>query len=292
MRFRSHLGVLALIGALLFPVAVPSVSFASALPAHDPRFFAETGYRVANDAFWDYFTHRGGVLTFGYPVSRQFTLLGFPTQVFQRAVMQQQPDGSVRPMNLLDPGLLAYDRIDGATFPAADPSLAAVAPRADQPDYGDRMLEFLRATVPDTWNDQAVNFFTTFSSTVTCAVAFSPGRCQKSLLPLLNLEIWGAPTSAPQYDPANHGFVYQRFERAIMLYDAGCDCTQGVLLGDSFKALLTGERLPDDLAAEAAGSPFLRQYAPGRPGSLARSDDLPGSDLTDAFVPEAGAGSP
>ena len=69
----------------------------------DPRFFAQTGYRIADDGFWNYFSHRGGVRTFGYPVSRRFVLEGFPVQVFQRAVLQQAADGSVRPLNLLDP---------------------------------------------------------------------------------------------------------------------------------------------------------------------------------------------
>ncbi|MGH2367148.1 MAG: hypothetical protein ACRDI2_03030, partial [Chloroflexota bacterium] len=38
----------------------------------DERFFSATGYRIDNDAIWDYFQARGGVATFGYPVSRTF----------------------------------------------------------------------------------------------------------------------------------------------------------------------------------------------------------------------------
>src|SRR5436190_16076943 len=86
----------------------------------DPRLFPQTGYRVDNDAFWDFFSHRGGVRTFGYPVSRQFTLLGLPVQLFQRAALQQQQDGSVGVLNLLDPGLMPYTRFNGSTFPAPD----------------------------------------------------------------------------------------------------------------------------------------------------------------------------
>ena len=53
-----------------------------------------------------------------------------------------------------------------------------------------------------------------------------------------------------------------------MHYDAGCNCTQGILLGDYFKSILTGQNLPADLADQAKASPFLRQYNNGRPGGL------------------------
>ena len=91
------------------------------------------------------------------------------------------------------------------------------------------------------------------------------------------------PTSLPTQDPNNGGFIYQRFQRGIMHYDAACRCTQGLLLADYFKALLTGENLPVDLAAQASASPFLRQYAPDRPTGLRQPNMLPGSDLTAAF---------
>jgi hypothetical protein len=42
------------------------------------------------------FQHRGQVRTFGYPVSRVFQLDGFQVQIFQREVMQLQPDGGVQ----------------------------------------------------------------------------------------------------------------------------------------------------------------------------------------------------
>ena len=86
----------------------------------DARFFSQTNFRVDNDAFWDFFQHRGAVRTFGYPVSRQFKLDGFNVQIFQREVMQQWPDGSVHTLNLLDTGLLPYTQINGSTFPAPD----------------------------------------------------------------------------------------------------------------------------------------------------------------------------
>jgi len=72
-----------------------------------------------------------------------------------------------------------------------------------------------------------------------------------------------------------------------MHYDATCKCTQGLLLADYFKSLLTGENLPIDLEAQAAASPFLRQFAPDRPTSLRQPMALPGTDLTSAFTRQA-----
>ncbi len=253
-------------------------------PEGDNRLFVETGFRVSDDAFWDYFTHRGGLTTFGYPISREFTLLGFPVQFFQREVLQRKPDGSVGTLNLLDQGLMPYTEINGSVYPAPDPRITSLTPLPDTPDYGTRMLEFIRATVPDLFDGQDVNFFQTFSNTVRMSDAFPNGGGSPDLLLLMDLEIWGAPTSQPAYDPNNRNFIYQRFQRGIMHYDAGCRCTQGILLADYFKSLIIGENLPPDLATEAAQSPFLRQYDPSKPLSLARPAELPGTDLTNAFV--------
>ena len=71
-----------------------------------------------------------------------------------------------------------------------------------------------------------------------------------------------------------------------MIYDASCACTQGILLADYFKAILTGQNLPPDLAQEAAGSPFRDQYDPGAPNWVRNPNLLPNTDLTDAFTPE------
>jgi hypothetical protein len=115
----------------------------------------------------------------------------------------------------------------------------------------------------------------------------------ESILPLFDLDVWGAPTSQPARDPNNNNFIYQRFQRGIMHYDKGCGCTQGLLLADYLKAVITGQNLPPDLAAQVQASKYYKQYAPGKPGSLARPNDLPGSDLTSAFdqqQPSAGGG--
>ena len=111
-----------------------------------------------------------------------------------------------------------------------------------------------------------------------------PNGGPASLLPLFNLQIWGAPTSKPTRDPKNNDFVYLRFQRGIMHYDDGCKCTQGLLLGDYLKALITGENLPIDLEAQAQENPLLRQYQNSAGNGLARAAvALPGSNFKDGF---------
>src|SRR5438552_9075635 len=160
----------------------------------DPRFFSQTGFRIDTDAFWNFFQQRGGVRTFGYPVSRTFTLDGFQVQIFQREVMQLQPDGGVQTLNLLDPGLMPYTSINGSTFPAPDPAVEAATPPVSDPNYNADIQTFITNNAPNTFGGQSVNFGNTFSSTVT--QQDSPDA-PASLLPGFDLQIWGAPTSQP-----------------------------------------------------------------------------------------------
>lgn len=282
-RQLSLLARCALLVLMLWAV-VPAAG-AAAQPA-DARFFPQTGYRVADDAFWTYFQRRGGVRTFGYPVSNTFTLYGFRVQVFQRAVLQLQPSGAVTIMNVLDDGLLPYTHVNGSSFPAADPEVIARQPQVGEPDYHAKALRFVRETAPDAWKGLDVGFFKTFSSAVRAEEAFPNGGGSAGLLLGFNLEIWGLPTSKPTADPANAGFVYQRFQRGIMHYDAACRCTQGLLLADYLKSVMMLRNLPLDLAEQAAGSPLYGQFDPSRAGSIRRPAELPASDLTDAFKAE------
>jgi hypothetical protein len=86
-------------------------------------------------------------------------------------------------------------------------------------------------------------------------------------------------------DPNNANFVYQRFQRGIMHYDAGTGVTRGILLADYLKSVLTGQNVPDDLSQQVRGSRFFGQYSPGAPLWLARPAELPGTDLSWAFEP-------
>ena len=251
----------------------------------DARYFPQTGYRVGEDKFWDYFRVRGGLRSFGYPVSNVFTLYGMKVQIFQRQILQLRPDGGVQTMNLLDQDLLPYTRMNGSTFPAPDAGVVSQSPKPDQPDYHARTLDFVRAMAPDTFDGEPVNFAKTFFSTVRAEDAYPNGTPDGGdvLLPYFNLEIWGLPTSKPMHDPSNPNFIYQRFQRGIMHYDKGCGCTQGLLLADYVKALMTGRNLPPDLAEQAKSSKLIGQFKPGAPQSLARPGDLPASDLSNSF---------
>jgi len=254
--------------------------------ATDVRYFPQTGFRISDDVIWDYFSHRGALASFGYPTSRTFTLQGFKVQFFQRRVVQLDQNGNARLLNLLDPGLMPYTSFNGSTFPGVDSALVATAP---VPTSQPAILAWVREHAPDTAADIPVGFSTTFQGTVSAEAAFPSGG-DAGLLPGLDLEMWGIPTNAPTIDPNNHNFVYLRWQRGIMHYDAGCHCTQGVLLADYFKAIITGQNLPPDLAQEAATSPFLNQYDSSAPHWVHNSSLLPNTDLTDAFTPESPGG--
>jgi hypothetical protein len=118
---------------------------------------------------------------------------------------------------------------------------------------------------------------------VDLATAFPGGGGSASLLPLLNLEIWGVPTSRPQADPSNAGFIYQRFQRSIMHYQTSCRCTERILLADWFRTVITGQGLPGDLAADMALSPFYLQYDNNQANGVARPAQLPNTDMRFAF---------
>jgi hypothetical protein len=262
------------------PAATPTPAPAPAI-SHDERYFTQTGFRIDNDVVWDYFLRRGAVNTFGYPVSRTFQFRGVQAQFFQRRIVEIGPDGKARQANLLDPELMPYTKINGATFPAPDPAVQGAAPSAtDAP----ATLAFVQRTAPDQFNGRPVNFLQTFSTMVPFQVAFPSGG-SPDLLPGVELEMWGVPTSNPAADPNNGNFVYQRWQRGIMHYRAECNCTEAILLADYLKAIITGQNLPADLDAQAQSSPFYKQYDPTKPQWIRDPAKLSGTDLTNAFTP-------
>ncbi len=255
------------------PAATP-VPAAAATPApaaqnapaivHDDRYFAQTGYRIDNDAVWGFFQQYGGLSTFGYPVSRQMSFLGCPVQMFQRQIIQVCGSQSAALINMLDPEIFPYTQVNGSNFPAPDTTLKNNTPQVGSPTYADDMNAFIQTNVPDSALGQPVNFYQTFNT-------------------LGGLTIWGAPISAPKADPSNANFIYQRFQRGIMHFVVG-QGTQSILLADYLKAILMNQNVPTDLAAQAHETRFFNQYCPGSPMSLCRAGELPGTDLTFAFV--------
>jgi hypothetical protein len=288
---KASLGVRALTFltafVMLVTLAGPLLGGVASADTGDARYFAATGFRIDNDTFWDYFQKRGGVANFGYPVSRTFTFLGKPTQFFQRRIVQINPDGGVGQLNLLDPGIMPYTSFNFATVPAADPNFTKSAPKVGSPNYGPAILTWIRQRAPNSVNGQPVNLFNTFNTTVSLATAFPKGGGNAGLLEGINLEMWGVPTSNPAADPHNRNFIYQRWQRGIMHYDATCKCTQGMLLADYFKGIITGSNLPGDVAAEAANSPFFKQYNPNASNWVNNPNRLPNTNLTNAFTSEA-----
>jgi hypothetical protein len=242
--------------------------------AHDERYFSETGFRIDDDGIWSYFTARGRVPVFGFPVSRTFVLLGCRVQIFQRQIAQSCTGRDVALMNLLDPDIFPYERVNGSTLPPPDPGVKAETPSVASPGYASAILDFVRSNAPDTFENLSVGFGRAFFGLIAADN------------PLINLEVWGAPISRPRRDPTNANFVYQRFQRGVMHYDATTGRTQALLLADYLKAIMRGRDLPLDLADAARSSKFFGQYCPSSTRWICRAAELPGTDLTFAF--EAG----
>jgi hypothetical protein len=250
------------------PTATPAPSGQGAgnapAMAHDERYFSQTGYRIDNDDVWNFFNQYGGIETFGYPTSRMMTFLGCPVQMFQRQIIQVCQGQGAALINMLDPEIFPYTKVNGSTFPGADPTLKNNTPQVGSPSYGEDILNFINVNVPDMFAGQPVNFLQHFNSTG-------------------GLTIWGAPISQPAPDPSNGGFIYQRFQRGIMHYIQGTG-TESILLADYLKAILMNQNVPTDLAQQANESRYFGQYCPGNAAWLCRPNDLPATDLTFAFV--------
>ncbi len=248
-------------------------------------FFPITGMNVTGSRL-DFFRKRGGLNTFGYPISRPFRLLGKDVQIFQRQVLERRADGSIATINVLDDDYLPLTRFNGAEIPPRDSELTRTAPLPTAKDYSVEILKWVLEIARDDWEGQPVRFRAKFSETVTPPVAFPDGRGNLDLLPGLNLELWGVPTSHPKRDPSNANFVYQRFQRGVMHFDRGTKVTQGLLLAAYLKAIMTGDDIPADVDVQARDSRFYKQYDRTKPNWLARPTVLPDSDLSMAFERE------
>jgi hypothetical protein len=184
--------------------------------------------------------------------------------MFQRQIIQVCPSQGAALINMLDPEIFPYTQVNGSTFPAPDATMKNNTPPVGSPTYAEDINAFVQTNVPDTALNQPVNFFQTFNT-------------------LGGLTIWGAPISTPQADPSNSNFVYQRFQRGIMHFAVG-QGTQSILLADYLKAIIMNKDVPPDLLAQSRETRFFNQYCPGQTTWLCRPGDLPGTDLTFAFV--------
>jgi hypothetical protein len=246
------------------PVATATPVVTPAPPlTHDAQYYAQTGYRV-DDQTVSFFQSRGGVDTFGYPISRVYTFLGCPVQMFQRLIIQLCSGQPPQLINLLDPEIFPYTRVNGSVFPAPDPQLKAQTPAVGTPEYAN-IIPFVQSVTPDQFMGQPVNFYQTW-------------------LARGGLEVLGVPISHPQPDPTNSNFIYQRFQRSILHYRQGIG-TEPLLLADYQKQIMLGPspNLPMDLQQQSSGSRFYAQYCRGARLWLCRPDALGGTDLTWAF---------
>jgi len=280
---------LAIITGFVLIAALAAVAPPSVPTAAQSACFQETGFCIDNPIFQDYFRLRGGTRILGYPVSRAFTLDGSQVQFFQRVVLQLSGT-SVNRLNVLDQDVMPMIHANGSTFPAPDTSLGGsnALPVPSSPDYADKVIDFVRTFSPNDMQGQHVGFFDLFNTTVPVDLAFPGETPSPGLVTLLNLEIWGVPTSQPTPDPANGGFIYQRFQRGIMHFDTSCNCTQGILVGEYLKSVMTNKSLPPDLAEDMRNSRFFNQYDPAAPNWVRRPAELSNTNLTNAFEPGQG----
>ena len=283
---RVSLSLVVITSILASPALVGAAPNETVSSVSGDRYFPQTGYWISDDTILDYFIKRGGVSTFGYPASRKFRFRGSEVQFFQRRVIQIRPDGSPGQLNILDRGLLEYNVANGATFPSFDPALVGTAPPPGSANYQTALLDWIKQNVPDVWEGVNVNFYEVFLNTVKYEDAYPEGDGNPSWMPGINLEMWGAVTSRPAADPNNSDFIYLRLQRGIMHYDKSSGQTQGLLLGDHLKSVITGQNLPGDLEQKARRSALYRQYDNSKPNGVARPGQLPNTNLKDAFEKE------
>jgi hypothetical protein len=253
------------------------------IPVEASPAYQETGFAVADGPIASYFVARGGVRTFGPPVSNEFILLGARTQIFRNHALKVEPNGTVSPIDLFALGAIPFRNVGGRIVPEVDQALLASAPIPGTPDYGTRVQAFIQANAPDRWEDLPVGFYQAFRSTVRPEDAFPNGGAA-ALLPGFSQEVWGVPVSKPVRDAQNPDAVVLRWERGVMVWNRQDGSVVALPLGETFKQVLTGEGLGPERTAAAAGSPFLMQLKAGVPNGLARPEELPNTSLDTAFA--------
>ena len=226
-----------IVGASALTPAAPPDSMLRASPV-----FQETGFAVADGPIGTYFAARGGVRTFGPPVSNAFPLLGSTIQIFRDHVLKLEPNGAVTTVNLFALGAIPFRNVGGRIIPEVDPYLVATAPVPGTPDYAARVQAFIQETVPNQWENMPVGFHQAFVGTVRAEDAL-PNGGERALLTGFSHEIWGLPVSRPMRDAQNPNVVLLRWERGVMAWDRQSGVVTTVPLGETFKQVLTGEGL-------------------------------------------------
>jgi hypothetical protein len=85
------------------------------------------------------------LVTFGYPISRMFAFLGCHVQMFQRFVVQLCSGQDPALLNLLEPDIFPYTRVNGSVFPGPDSAMKPATPKFGDLNYDVAMLDFILA---------------------------------------------------------------------------------------------------------------------------------------------------
>jgi hypothetical protein len=287
-RFRaaSVSAVVGLIACLLTHPDPMAAQVPSPIPGR-PASTTASSFQVLRPAFHDFVEQHGGRRVLGAPISNEFQLLGRRTQIFEQRVLQLRADGSVTVLSVID-DLLPLIHADGATYPAADPSLVETNPGVDADAYVEQALAILSGglqdwPIADEWSGLPVRFRAFYAGTVFCEDLPPARSCTDEALARLSLDIWGLPTSEPAFDPRTPDLVYQRFQRGIMQFSQSTERVQSVPIGSWLKRVLIGSDVPADLQADVGALRLYAQYAPTAPLGLTRPVELPGTSLTSAF---------
>jgi hypothetical protein len=101
--------VLVLVLVLGLPAAQPAA--AQVEPDSGARYFPETGFWV-DELFVDYWDRNGGLMTFGYPLTRLFYQDGLHRQYFERAIFEHHEDKAGTPYAVLLMRLGAHNTVE------------------------------------------------------------------------------------------------------------------------------------------------------------------------------------
>ncbi len=275
-------------------------------PITGPRYFSDTGFGIGDENIWTYFVRRGGVRTFGMPISRQFTLLGTQYQLFEKGMLTVDAAGSVSLVNLLEDPFLPYEYFGDLRLPSIDGNLIATAPDPASPNFGDLTQEFVAVNSPEQYDGKNTRFYSTFLGTVLYFDAFFLGPGDANLIPGFDLEVWGLPTSQASYHVVGFdvvpggapdgsdlitpildaNVVLLRFQRGVMQHNALTGSTAGAPLGQYLRAVIMGTVTDPELVAAASTSALWAQYNPNAVDFTDRPDDVPDTNLVLAFEPE------
>ncbi len=214
--------------AALAPAAPPAGSTLRAAPLNQAA-----GFAVADGPIANYFAARGGVRTFGPPVSNAFPLLGSTVQVFRDHVLKVEPNGAVSTVNLFAMGAIPFRNVGGRVIPEIDPYLIATAPVPGTPDYAARVQAFIQEMAPDQWEGLPVGFYQAFAGTVRAEDAL-PNGGERALLTGFSHEIWGVPVSRPMRDAQDPNVILLRWERGVMAWSRQTGSVTTIPLGETF----------------------------------------------------------